>query len=188
MIPPGYILIRPETLAGVQKAAEAALGPAAGECLAAGGRAGGGRATAALEGDAAARVTRLLAQGSALGWGTFALERLTPTALAVSVTGSPFARAYGGATAPVCHLTRGVLEALAATVLQRPRPVRETACAALGAPRCHFETLDDAMPPRGLPETVSHPAQAGGEMGGTVSHPAQAGGEMGGTPTHPHTS
>jgi len=142
MIPPGYILIRPETLAGVQKAMEAALGAGAGECLAAGGRAGGGRATAALAGDAAARVARLLAQGGEIGWGEFALERLTPSALAVSVAGSPFARAYGGATAPVCHLTRGVLEALAATVLARPVRVRETACAALGAARCRFESVD----------------------------------------------
>ncbi|HEX5815379.1 MAG TPA: 4-vinyl reductase, partial [Methylomirabilota bacterium] len=138
---------------------------------------GGGRAAAALEGAAAARVTRLLAQGGALGWGPFALERLTPTALAVSVTGSPFARAYGGATAPVCHLTRGVLEALAATVLQRPRPVRETACAALGAARCRFETVDDA----------SRAPRAGGEMGRTVSRAPRAGGQMGGTPRPPNS-
>jgi predicted hydrocarbon binding protein len=140
MIPPGYLLVRPETLVGVQKAVEAALGAAAAECLAAGGRAGGGRATAALGGEAPARVAGLLAQGCELGWGEFTLERLTPTALAVSVAGSPFARAYGGATAPVCHLTRGVLDALAAAVLERPAPVRETACAAMGAARCRFET------------------------------------------------
>jgi len=141
MIPPGYILIRPETLIGVQKAVEAALGPAAAECLAAGGRAGGGRATAGLGGAAPARVARLLAQGGEIGWGEFTLERLTATALAVSVARSPFARAYGGATAPVCHLTRGVLEALAATVLAHPASIRETACAAMGAPRCRFETV-----------------------------------------------
>jgi predicted hydrocarbon binding protein len=142
VIPAGYILIRPETLAGVQKAMEATLGAGAGECLAAGGRAGGGRAAAALAGEAPARVARLLAQGREIGWGEFTLERLTPTSLAVSVAGSPFARAYAGATAPVCHLTRGVLEALAATVLERPVRVRETACAALGAARCHFESVD----------------------------------------------
>jgi predicted hydrocarbon binding protein len=141
MIPPGYILIRPETLVGLQRAVESALGPAAAECVAAGGRAGGRRAAAALGGDPQARVARLLAQGGQLGWGAFRLERLTPTSLAVSVAGSPFPRAYGGATAPVCHLTRGVLEALAAAVLDRPRPVRETACAALGAGVCRFETV-----------------------------------------------
>jgi predicted hydrocarbon binding protein len=141
MIPAGYILIRPETLAALQKAVEATLGPAAADCLAAGGRAGGARATAALGGEAHERVERLLAQGTAIGWGDFRLERLTATSLAVTVAGSPFARAYGAATAPVCHLTRGVLDALAAQVLSVPRRVSETACAAVGAARCRFETL-----------------------------------------------
>lgn len=142
MIPPGYILIRPETLAGLQKAVEAALGPAAAECVAAGGRAGGTRATAALEGTATAMVERLLAQGSTIGWGSFRLERLSPTSLSVSVADSPFARAYGGASGPVCHLTRGVLESLAMRVLDRRVRVVETACAAAGAARCRFETVD----------------------------------------------
>ena len=144
MIPPGYILIRPETLSALQQAVEAALGPAAAECLAAGGRAGGARATAALGGAAQEQVERLLAQGAAIGWGNFRLERLTPTSLAVSVADSPFARAYGGASAPVCHLTRGVLEAIAARVLERRERVNvsETACAAVGAVRCRFETVD----------------------------------------------
>ncbi len=142
MIPPGYILIRPETLAVLQKAVEAALGPAAADCVAAGGRAGGARAAATLGGAARERVEQLLAQGAAIGWGKFRLERLTATSLAVSVADSPFARAYGGASAPVCHLTRGVLDALAARVLERPVRVSETACAALGGARCRFETVD----------------------------------------------
>lgn len=139
--PPGYLLIRPETLVGLQKAVEAALGARAAECLAAGGRAGGAKATAGLEGDAATRARRLLAAGRDLGWGEFALERLTPTALVVTVAGSPFARAYGAAAGPVCHLTRGVLETLASVVLERPAPVVETACAAMGADRCRFESV-----------------------------------------------
>jgi predicted hydrocarbon binding protein len=149
--PPGYILVRPETLVGVQKAIEAALGVRAGECLAAGGRAGGARATATLEGDAIGRAQRLLSAGREIGWGDFALERLTPTALVVSVGGSPFARAYGAAATPVCHLTRGVLEALTAVVLERPAAMVETACVAMGADRCRFETIEDggdeASPP-----------------------------------------
>jgi predicted hydrocarbon binding protein len=151
--PPGYILIRPETLVGVQKAIEAALGPRAGDCLAAGGRAGGAKATAALEGDAAGRAQRLLSAGREIGWGDFSLERLTPTALVVTVAGSPFARAYGAAGAPVCHLTRGVLEALVAAVLERPASMVETACVAMGADRCRFESVtiedggDEASPP-----------------------------------------
>jgi predicted hydrocarbon binding protein len=151
--PPGYILIRPETLVGIQKAIEAALGARAGECLAEGGRAGGAKATATLEGDAIGRAHRLLSAGREIGWGDFALERLTPTALVVSVGGSPFARAYGAAAAPVCHLTRGVLESLAAVVLERPAAMVETVCAAMGADRCRFESVavddggDEASPP-----------------------------------------
>jgi predicted hydrocarbon binding protein len=149
----GYILIRPETLVGVQKAIEAALGARAGDCLAAGGRAGGAKATATLEGDASGRAQRLLSAGREIGWGDFTLERLTPTALVVSVAGSPFARAYGAAAAPVCHLTRGVLEALAAAALERPASMVETACVAMGADRCRFESVtmddggDEASPP-----------------------------------------
>jgi uncharacterized protein len=138
--PPGYILIRPETLVGVQKAVEAAVGARAADCLAAGGRAGGATATAGLTGDAASRAERLLSAGREIGWGDFALEQLTPTTLVVTVAGSPFARAYGRAAAPVCHLTRGVLDALASTVLERPARMVETACAAMGAERCRFET------------------------------------------------
>jgi methylmalonyl-CoA/ethylmalonyl-CoA epimerase len=143
-LPPGYILIRPETLAGLQKAVESALGARAAECLAAGGLAGGARATAALEGPPEARVARLLAAGGEIGWGQFALERLTPRELIVTVAGSPFARAYGRASAPVCHLTRGVLQTLAASVLEAPATVEETACAAMGADRCRFEARDYA--------------------------------------------
>ena len=138
--PPGYILIRPETLVGAQKAVEAALGPRAAECFAAGGRAGGARATAALEGEGERRVRRLLAAGGEIGWGRFALERLTATTLVVTVEGSPFARAYGPAASPVCHLTRGVLDALAAQVLENPATMIETHCAATGHERCRFES------------------------------------------------
>src|SRR5207237_9793422 len=98
-------------------------------------------AAACAEGGAGSRAGRLLGAGLGIGWGGFALERLTPTALVVSVAGSPFARAYGAAGAPVCHLTRGVLETLALVVLERPARVVETTCAAMGAERCRFESV-----------------------------------------------
>ena len=80
-----YLLIRPETLAAVQKAIEAALGPRAGECLAAGGRAGGARATVTLTGTTEERARQLAATGAAIGWGQFTLERLTSDGLVVTV-------------------------------------------------------------------------------------------------------
>ena len=130
-----YLLVRPETLVALQKVA---LGERAAACLAAGGRAGGGTALQALEGAAEEIVPRLLAMGGEIGWGAFALERLGSDELVVSVRNSPFARAYGAAVTPVCHLTRGVLERLAEVALGAPAVATETACAANGAPACRF--------------------------------------------------
>ena len=129
-----YVLVRPETLAALHRAIERAAGDTAGECLAAGGRAGGGTAVASLRGDDEARVRALLETAAAIGWGEFRLERLTADALAVTVRNSPFAEGYGRAERPVCHLIRGVLDSLAAAVLARTAPVVETRCAAAGAP------------------------------------------------------
>jgi len=134
-----YLLIRPETLAALQHAVDTVARGAAAECFASGGRAGGGKAAASLAGGERERVEALVAMGGRIGWGGFALERMAPGELVVTVTGSPFAEAHGPSSVPVCHLTRGVLEALAASVLSgRPR-VTETACAAMGAPACRFE-------------------------------------------------
>lgn len=134
-----YLLIRPETLAALQQALEAVLGSAAADCFVAGGRAGGGKATASFTGAGRERAEALVAMGTRIGWGKFTLERFAPGELVVTVAGSPFAEAYGTARGPVCHLTRGVLEALASAVLSgRPR-VTETACLATGAAVCRFE-------------------------------------------------
>jgi predicted hydrocarbon binding protein len=134
-----YLLIRPETLAALQQALESMLGTAAADCFVAGGRAGGGKATASFAGAGRERAEALVAMGTRIGWGQFTLERFVPGEMVVTVTGSPFAEAYGTARGPVCHLIRGVLEALASAVLSgRPRVI-EAACAASGAAACRFE-------------------------------------------------
>ena len=134
-----YLLVRPETLVALQQAVEAALGGRAVACLVAGGRAGGGSALRALEGSPEQVVARLLKMGGEIGWGEFALERLAPSELVVTVKNSPVAAAYSAAAGPVCHLTRGVLERLAELALAGPAVVTEIACAATGAPLCRFE-------------------------------------------------
>ena len=141
-----FMLIRPETLVALQRAMEVVLGPRAASCLAAGGRAGGAKATQTLDGIGPARVEALLKMGAEIGWGEFALERLTPAELVVTVRRSPFAETYGKSDGPVCHLTRGVLEALAAVALQRPAAMIETACVAAGAALCRFEARADGAP------------------------------------------
>lgn len=134
-----YLLIRPETLAALQKAVEAALGRRAADCLAAGGREGGARATAGLAGSGEQRARRLVEMGRAIGWGRFTLEHFGHDGLVVTVRRSPFAEAYGASAVPVCHLTRGVLESLALLTLGRPARVVESECAATGADHCRFE-------------------------------------------------
>lgn len=134
-----YLLIRADTLAALQLAIDAAFGAAAVDCFVAGGRAGGGKAAAFFPGAARERVEALLAMGTQIGWGRFALERFTAGELVVTVAGSPFAEGVGRGGEPVCHLTRGVLEALANAVLPRGPRVTETACVATGADVCRFE-------------------------------------------------
>ena len=134
-----YLLVRPETLAALQKAVEAALGDRAAACFVEGGRAGGGSALRTLEGAVERVVERLLTMGGEIGWGEFALERFSADALVVTVKRSAVAQAYGASPGPVCHLTRGVLERLAELAFGGPAVVAETACAAAGAPVCHFE-------------------------------------------------
>jgi predicted hydrocarbon binding protein len=145
-----YLLIRPETLVALQKAVQQALGERAGACIVAGGRAGGARAAASLAGSGEARVRQLLQIGGQIGWGEFQLERLTASELAVVVHRSPIAEAYGPSPAPVCHLIRGVLESLAATILGGAYDVVETECIATGAPACRFSTTpgQQTAPPK----------------------------------------
>jgi uncharacterized protein len=141
-----YLLIRPETLAALQKSVESALGDRAADCLAAGGRAGGAKATVSLAGAGEERARRLVEMGGAIGWGQFALERFAADGLVVTVRRSPFAEAYGASPVPVCHLTRGVLESLATLTLGRPARVIETQCAATGAAHCRFEAHGESAP------------------------------------------
>ncbi|OLB96031.1 MAG: hypothetical protein AUH30_13815 [Candidatus Rokubacteria bacterium 13_1_40CM_68_15] len=177
-----FFLIRPETLIGVQKAVERALGARAAECFVEGGRTGGARVLRSLAGSAEERARALTAMAAELGWGILTLESLTSTSFVVTASNSPFltlesltstsfvvtasnspfAEAHAATRDPVCHLTRGVLEALAENLFGRPVPVHETHCEAAGASRCRFEAAVDVS---------LRPAQGGGEMGGTSRSP-----------------
>jgi predicted hydrocarbon binding protein len=134
-----YLLIRPATLAALQKSVERQLGRRAAECLAAGGRDGGARAISRLAGTGRQRARRLTEMGGAIGWGSFRLERFAADGMVVTVRHSPFAEAYGPSGAPVCHLTRGVLESLANLTLGGRAQVVESRCESAGADHCRFE-------------------------------------------------
>jgi predicted hydrocarbon binding protein len=143
-----YLLIRPATLAALQKSVERELGGRAADCLAAGGRDGGARATSRLAGTGRQRARRLTEMGGAIGWGTFRLERFDADGMVVTVRHSPFAEAYGVSAVPVCHLTRGVLESLANLTLGRQARVVESRCAAAGSDHCRFEARVQRPVPR----------------------------------------
>ena len=162
-----FLLIRPETLVGVQQAVQRALGA----------RAGGARALSSIAGSAEERARGLTAMAADLGWGTLTLETLTPTSFVVAGSNSPFPGAHAATGDPVCHLTRGVLEALAENLFGSGARVIETHCEAIGAPSCRFEAVVDAS---------SGPARAGGAVDAS-SGPARIGGEMGGTSRPPHS-
>src|SRR5262249_20259831 len=84
-------------------------------------------------GPAEERARGLTAMAADLGWGTLTVETLTPTSLVVIGSNSPFPAAHAATGDPVCHLTRGVLEALAENLFGRRVPVHETHCEATGA-------------------------------------------------------
>lgn len=140
-----YLLIRPETLAGFQKALEKEIGERAGECIFAGGFTGGSlssrryRQGAGIGDEETARF--MCRMGGEIGWGHFDLRVFDARArrLVVAVTGSPFAEAYGCSDKPVCHFIRGVLAGVGDTLFGDPVVALETACRARGDTMCWFE-------------------------------------------------
>ena len=138
-----YMTIRPEALMGAfrrlapdaRDAALKALGAAVFEV-----GSDSARADAAMGGGGPALARTVAETAPMLGWGRWAMT-VGPAALRLTLAGSPFADGFGPADAPVCHAIAGMLRGLANLVLGRPAAVRETACAACGAPRCTFEAV-----------------------------------------------
>ena len=123
-----YLLIRPETIAGFQKALVAKFGSRVNDELFEGGYAGG-RLSAQKYKDLHNLSDResiefMMSMGSQIGWGHFSLIRYEPTVkyLCVAVTDSPFAQAYGPSPQSVCHLIRGVLAGMAFVLFGLPNP------------------------------------------------------------------
>ena len=139
-----YLLIRPETIVGIQKAIIDNCGHDAGEQLFEGGYAGG-KLSAKKYSEShdlsdQEVIEFMLNMGNRIGWGNFNLDRCDPEAksLSVTVTHSPFARAYGSSTHGVCHLIRGVLAGMAAALFGGDCKAAETECHAKGDKACRF--------------------------------------------------
>lgn len=128
-----YLLIRPETLMGLQRAARDV------EAVAQGGFEGGRRTAAKLAETLHAReiVEAMSAMGGDLGWGRFSVARFGDDGFEVVVEGSAFAEAHGASEGPVCHFVRGVLRGIG-TVVYGAAAAVERSCAAAGGSDCRF--------------------------------------------------
>jgi predicted hydrocarbon binding protein len=140
-----YLLIRPETIAGFQKAISEICGQQAEEKLFEGGFAGGSLSAQkykTLHNFSDHEIIEfMMSMGNQIGWGHFSLERYDPKAehLCVSVKNSPFAQAYGTSSDGVCHLIRGVLAGMAAVLFAGNCTAEEVECQARGDACCRFE-------------------------------------------------
>jgi len=143
-----YMLIRPETIIGFQKAVEAEVGEEKCARMMVAGGIMGGSASLRSYGEALGYgekdIVRFMCNmGCELGWGDFRLSMLDMKSrqLIVDVLGSPFAAAYGRSEKSVCHLIRGVLEGLGSSIFKRGVRSSETSCIAKGDEKCRFEII-----------------------------------------------
>jgi predicted hydrocarbon binding protein len=140
-----YLLMRPETIAGFQKALVEKCGNVVDDQLFEGGYAGGSlsaRKYRDLHNFSDHEIIEfMMSMGNQIGWGHFSLVRYDPATkyLCVTVTDSPFAQAYGQSSQSVCHLTRGVLAGMALVLFGGDCSADEVECQARGDERCRFE-------------------------------------------------
>lgn len=140
-----YMIIRPETLMGIQKAAEKALGHKADGIFYSAGFTGGYLSSKKYRdvfGLKPAGVARFMARmGGQIGWGKLSIEKLdlANRSLTATAQNSPFAAAYGRSRRPVCHILRGIFGGLGEVIFGTPVKVIETQCAAKGDKLCRFE-------------------------------------------------
>jgi predicted hydrocarbon binding protein len=139
-----YMLIRPETLIALQKAAAEILGADADGLLYAGGFTGGAlsakkyREVFGLSDEQS--VEFMAKMGTEIGWGKMRVANFSPSAheLDLVVESSPFASSYGRAERGVCHMIRGVFAGLASGIFSMPVASHEVECLAIGSPCCRF--------------------------------------------------
>ena len=139
-----YLLIRPETLAGVQKAMEESSQTEAHRAFFQGGFQGGylsAKRFKEIHGFQDNEIINfMMKMGTEIGWGLFRLIDFDPTRhiIRVRVEKSPFAEAYGASSRAVCHLISGVLSGLATVLFGRDCSATEVQCLAMGDQHCVF--------------------------------------------------
>jgi len=139
-----YLLIRPETLVGFQKALVQNCSEDADYNLFEGGFAGGSLSAQKYKDlhnfSDHEIIEFMMNMGNQIGWGNFSLVRYDPSVkqLCVAVKDSPFAEAYGQSSQSVCHLIRGVLAGMASVLFGGACSAEELECRARGDEDCRF--------------------------------------------------
>jgi predicted hydrocarbon binding protein len=139
-----YLLIRPETIVGFQKALTESCGKEAEDRLFEGGYTGGSLSAKKYRDihnfSDHEIIDFMMNMGNQIGWGHFSLDRYDRTAkhLCVSVDHSPFAQVYGASSHGVCHLIRGVLAGMATVLFAGDCSAEEVECQARGDKICRF--------------------------------------------------
>ena len=140
-----YMLIRPETVIGFQKAIEENNRELAQDAFFQGGFRGGYLSAKNYRElhnfDATQIIDFMMKMGAEIGWGQFSLHKfeLNKKHLSIIVRHSPFAEAYGHTSRSVCHLIRGVLSGLASVIFNKECNGTEVKCLAKGDEYCRFE-------------------------------------------------
>jgi predicted hydrocarbon binding protein len=139
-----YILIRPETIAGVQHALKAISPKDTRQAFFKGGFEGGFLSATKYKEmydfSDVQIIEFMMQMGSEIGWGKFRSDhyRLDEKSLQVTVEKSPFSETYGKTSDGVCDLIRGVISGLASVLFSKDCVATETRCLARGDKNCVF--------------------------------------------------
>jgi predicted hydrocarbon binding protein len=139
-----YLLIRPETIVGFQKAIEQHSPTAVRDAFFQGGYQGGYLSAKKYKEihnlSDSETIEFMMTMGAEIGWGHFKLDEydFAKKKLQISVENSAFAEAYGDSDEGVCHLISGVLSGLATILFSRNCTASEIECMARGDHHCVF--------------------------------------------------
>lgn len=139
-----YLLIRPETLVGMQKGIEDACGEGGNEKIFRGGFEGGYLSAKKFKEihkfSNREILDFMINMGNEIGWGSFKLELFDPPAkkIRIAVENSPFAENYSKSSMGVCHLIRGVVSGMASVIFGQECIASEVSCRAKGDDKCLF--------------------------------------------------
>ena len=144
-----YILIRPETIAGFQRALHKISPEDTRQAFFKGGFEGGNLSAKKYKEmydfSDIQIIEFMMQMGTEIGWGKFRLDEYKPDEklLKISVVKSPFSETFGQSSDGVCDLIRGVISGLASALFLKDCEATEIRCLARGDNNCVFVVTTD---------------------------------------------